>query len=548
MAKLRALLLKNQIDQAKKRMADLEAESENLAKREADLQEAIAEAETEEEQRACEEAVDAYEADRSANTAAIADLDAEIRELENALAAEEAAQDTTPPTAPVPAAESEKRNNREEINMPETRTVRHFGLTDEILRREDNAAFLREVRSCIKEKRALTNAGLLVTDTFLGIIRENVINYSKLYRHCFVRNLKGAGKLAVMGTVPEAIWTACCGILNEIDLTFSQVQVDCNKVAAFIPVCNATLEDSDIALAAEIIQALLISLGKGLDKAILFGTGSGMPLGVYTRLAQTSQPAGYPANAPAWVDLHTSNMFTIANSVTGVSLFQTIMLDAAVMSGKYSRENITWVMNETTYKYLKAQGMNVNAAGAIVSAVEGEMPAVGGTIEVLDFVPNYEIIAGYFDLYLLADRQGMRVESTELARYVEDETIFRAKGRYDGLPVIANAFAVFAINSASLQSVSFDVDLANTPAYVMLNKAAAAVTAATGANHTAQLKATVLNIRGEELKGQTITWASGTAAKATVSDAGLVTGVSAGSSVITASCGEAVAVCNVTVS
>ena len=540
---LKALMLRHKIDLAKKNLEALREKEAGYAQRETELEAAIAEAVTAEEQAACEAEVETFEAERSENTAAIADLEGEIRELEEQLAEEERQQNVDP--APEPEQPEERTERREANIMPETRN--RFGLTEEILRREDNAAFLAEVRSAIKERRNITNAGLLVSDTFLGIIKENVINYSKLYRHVYVRRLNGEGKLAVMGTVPEAVWEACCSIINEITLGINQVTVDCNKVAAFIPVCNSIIEDSDIALASEIIQALLIALGKALDKAILYGTGSGMPLGVYTRLSQTSQPASYPANAPAWVDLHTSNKLSIANSVTGIALFQTLMLDSAVMSGKYSRGELVWCMNDTTYKYLKAQGMSVNAAGQIVSAVEGQMPAAGGIVEVLDFIPNYNIIAGYFDLYLLADRQGMVVDSSNLPRFIEDETVFRARGRYDGLPVIANAFAAFAINSADFSDVTFAADTANTPAYVILSAGALAVTAAAGTNHAKQLTAIVLNAAGQKIDAS-VTWASSVEAKATVDTTGKVTGAASGSTVVSATAGTAVGVCNVTVS
>ena len=540
---LKALMLRHKIDLAKKNLEVLREKESGYVQRETELEAAITEAVTAEEQAACEAEVETFEAERSANTAAIAALEEEIRALEEQLAEEERQQDVEP--APE-AAQPEERTERREANiMPETRN--RFGLTEDILRREDNAAFLAEVRSAIKERRNITNAGLLVSDTFLGIIKENVINYSKLYRHVYIRRLNGEGKLAVMGTVPEAVWEACCGILNEITLGINQVTVDCNKVAAFIPVCNSIIDDSDIALASEIIQALLIALGKALDKAILYGTGSGMPLGVYTRLSQTSQPASYPTNAPAWVDLHSSNKLSIANTVTGIALFQTLMLDSAVMSGKYSRGELVWCMNDTTYKYLKAQGMSVNAAGQIVSAVEGQMPGAGGIVEVLDFIPNYNIIAGYFDLYLLADRQGMVVDSSNLPRFIEDETVFRARGRYDGLPVIANAFAAFAINSAEFSGVTFAADTANTPAYVILSAGALAVTAASGTNHSKQLTAIVLNAAGQKIDAD-VTWASSVEAKATVDTTGKVTGAASGSTVVSATAGTAVGVCNVTVS
>lgn len=533
---LRALMLRKKIDLKQKELEALRAKTEEFDTRSSELEAAINEVTKgdAEAQAVIDGEIEAYEAERAAHDQAIADLEKEIGELESDLAAEELQQDTTP-------TEPKKPEERKEEKIMIERNK--FGITREMMSREDVKDFIGTLTTCIKEKRALNNAGLLIPEVFLGIVRENVINYSKLYRHTYLRRLNGEGKLTIMGTIPEAVWTACCANINEIDLGFADAVVDCNKVAAFVPVCNTIIEDSEIDIASQLVEALSIAIGKALDKAILYGTGSGMPLGVYTRLAQTSQPAGYPATARTWVDLHTSNILTIANSVTGTGLFQTIMLDSAVMSGKYSRGEIVWVMNELTYKFLKAQGMSVNAAGAIVSAVDGQMPGVGGIVEVLDFVPNYNIIGGYFDCYLLAERSGVNIESAPLTKFIEDETLFRAKARYDGQPVIAEAFVALAINSASAAGADMAADSANAPAYIQLNKTAATLASTTG---TMQLKASVLNANGQKVDAA-ITWASSNTAKATVSDSGLVTGKTSGSTVITATAGDAVAVCNVTV-
>lgn len=522
---LKALVLRKKIDVKKKELEALR--SVDFATREAELEAAIAEAETEEDQRTVEEEIEKFNTEKSENAEQVTLLEKEIEELEADLEAEEREQ-----AVPAP----EKKEVRKEMGK--------FGITSETMQERGVQEFISEIRAAAKEKRALTNVGLTIPDVFLGIVKENVVNYSKLYRHAFTRSIKGEGKLTIMGTIPEAVWTACCANINEVDLGFAQVTVDCNKVAAFIPVCDAILDDSDVNLASEFTEDLTIAIGKALDKAILYGTGSGMPLGIYTRLAQTSQPGSYPSTARPWVDLHSTNMLTISNSVTGLSLFQTIMLDSAVMSGKYSRGNVVWCMNETTLNFLKAQGMSVNAAGAIVSAVDGTMPGVGGTVETFDFIPDYNIIGGYFDCYLLAERQGITLDSSNIPKYIEDETLFRARARYDGQPVIAEAFLALAINGASLATVSFVDDTANTAAYIILNKSAVTLASTTGKE---QLKARVLNGNGNEVKDAAITWTSSAAGKATVSNSGLVQGVASGSTVITATSGSAVAVCNVTV-
>ena len=414
---------------------------------------------------------------------------------------------------------------------------------DAMLQREDVQSYLKEVRAAIREKRAISNAALTIPEVFLGIIRENIEDYSKLYKHVNARPVSGTARQAVQGTIPEAVWTECCANLNELNLGFYDAEVDCYKVGGYFDICDATLEDSDADLAAALLEALGQALGLALDKAILYGRNTDannkMPLGVVSRLVQTSQPAGYPATARPWVDLHTTNVLTIANTVVGVDLFKTLMLDSAVIKGKYSRGEKVWVMNETTYSFLKAQALSINAAGAIVSGVEGTMPVIGGIVEVLDFIPNYVIIGGYFDLYLLAERAGAKFASSEHVKFLQDRTVFKGTARYDGQPVIAEAFVAIGVNGTSPDaSVTFAADNANTVQNIILDKNAATVKA----TKTVKINATLLpeNTSGE------ISWASSNTSYATVSD-GTVTGVAQGSAVITATCGDAVAVCNVTV-
>lgn len=449
---LKALMLRKKIDNKKKELEAIRAKTAELEKREAELTAAIEEAESEEEQKTVEDEVEAFNKEKAANDSAKGDLDKEIKELEDELAEEERQQDTTP---------KKPEERKKEIKNMETRTK--FGVTSEMVTREDVQKFLGEVRTCIAEKRALTNAGLLIPDVFLGLLRENVINYSKLYRHTNVRRIGGEGRMVIMGTVPEAVWTECCATLNEASLGFNDVEVDCNKVGAYFAVCNALIEDADIDLASELLQALAQGIGLALDKAILYGTGTKMPLGIMTRLVQTEAPTGYPATARAWADLHTSNVVSItaANS-TGLKLFQNLVTASGAAKGKYARGAKTWVMNETTRTKLVAEGLAVNAAGAIVSGVNGSMPVIGGDIEVLEFIPDNVIIGGYFELYLLAERSTTRLAQSEHYRFVEDQTVFKGTARYDGTPVIPEAFVAIGIGGTTPNAtMTFAADTAN---------------------------------------------------------------------------------------
>ena len=539
---LKALMLKKKIDQRKKALEELK--SKDMEARESELAKAIEEATTDEEMNAVNEEIDLFNSEKEQHAADVEKLEGEIADLESELKEEEERQDTTPVETPV---EQPKAERKVELNMSKRNIFDKMDIQtrNAIFEQEDVKAWVGEFRSAIAEKRALNNIALTIPEVFLGLLRENIENYSKLYKHVTVRSISGNGREIVQGAIPEAVWTECCANINELSLSWNDVEVGCFKVAGFFKVCNATLEDSNIALASELLSAIGQAIGFALDKAILYGrntsSNSKMPLGIVSRLAQTSQPDDYSATARAWADLHTTHILTIANNVTELPLFKTLLADSAVISNKYARGEKVWVMNETTYLYLKQQGMSIASDGSIVTAIDGRMPVVGGIVEVLDFIPNYVIIGGYFELYLLAERAGQKFASSEHAFFLQDATAFKGTARYDGLPVIAEAFVAIGVNGVTPDaSMSFAADTANTVSNIILNKNSAAI----AGTATVQLKATVLP---EGAKG-TITWASSTTSKATVSSTGLVTGVTAGSSVITATCGDAVAVCNVTVS
>lgn len=543
---LKVLLLRKKIDAAKKALEELRAKDADFTKREAELEQAIneaAEAEGEdaaEAQKAVEEEVEKFDQEKEEHEAAKKSLEDELTELEAGLEAEEAAQDTSEEPKPQPQVEE-----RKEERMT-TRNKFFRGVdTDAMFQRDDVKAYLSEIRSCIKNKRELTNVGLTIPEVFVGLIKENVENYSKLYKHVNVQPIAGKAREIVQGTVAEAIWTECCAVLNELNLAFNDVEIDCYKVAGYYKVCNAVLEDNDVQLATKLLEALSQAIGLAVDKAILYGRNSSsaqkMPLGIVSRLAQTSEPANYPATARPWVDLHTSNIISLSAGLTGAGLFKQIVLASGAAKGKYSRGGKVWVMNETTYTKLMAETVSVNANGQIVSGVAGTMPVVGGVIEVLDFVPDNTIIGGYFDLYMLGERAGAQFAQSEHVFFIQDQTAFKGTARYDGQPVIAEAFVAIGLEATTpaASSVAFAPDEANTVKAIALN--VNAVTIDLSEDDEFQIQAVTMPIDAP------ITWSSSAETYATVDQNGLITGKAAGSATITAVSGSASASVAVTV-
>ena len=465
---LKALMLRKKLSDAQKSLNALTAKDAEFTSRESEIAASIEEAETEEEKAAVEEAVTAFESDKAAHDEAKAGLEGTIRDIEDQLEAEERAQETAQP-AEVPADNTPKQEGNAMSMRSKNVIFDRMSIQERtaIIEREDVKGWLTDVRGCMQEKRALTNVGLTIPEVMLGLLRENVIVYSKLYRHVTVRPVGGTARQLIMGTVPEAIWTDCCANLNELTLGFNDLEMDCFKVGGFFAVCNANLEDSDLDLAAELLSALGQAIGLALDKAILYGRNASgtqkMPFGVVSRLVQTEAPTGYPATARPWADLHTSNVITIsaANS-TGIKLFQSIVTASGAIKGKYSRGEKTWIMNEATYTALTAEAMAVNAAGAIVSGMGATMPVLGGDVEVLSFIPDNVIIGGYFDLYVLAERAGQKFAQSEHVRFLQDQTVFKGTARYDGAPAIAEGFAAIGIKGTTpTAAMTFPTDTAN---------------------------------------------------------------------------------------
>ena len=379
------------------------------------------------------------------------------------------------------------------------------------------------------QSRAVTGAELTIPVVFLDLIAENMYRYSKLLNRVRVRNVNGEARQTIAGTVPEAVWTEMCGAINELSFVFNQITLDGYKVAGFVPVCNSILEDNDINLASWIVEMLSESIGLAMDKAILYGKGSAskMPLGIVTRLAQTGKPADYPANAPEWVDLHTTNVIQIGgDGVTGAGFWSELMLATGNTFTRYSRGNQFWTMNSKTYATLKSKVIAFTATGDIVANVFGTLPIINGDIDILEFIPDGDIIGGYGDLYLLAMRSGMTIESSREVQFIQDNTVFKGKQRADGQPIIPGAFVAININDTAVTTtMDFAADNANDAQLTALSVGSetlspvfAATTysyTVTASGTTAKIEATAaqaganvaINYNGQNVRnGGTVTW------------------------------------------
>lgn len=471
---LKVLMLRRSIDAKKAELAELERKDADFQTREAELETAINEVEpgNAEQEAAVNAEIEAYEADKAAHDEAKQKLSADIEGLE----AELDEIERNAPKPPTPESHKTTDNVRGDMHMetiniralPKTRRAFDALPTEQrnaIVAQDDVKAFLGQLRGMRGQSRAITGAELTIPVVFLDLIAENMFRYSKLLNRVRVRNVSGQARQTIAGTVPEAVWTEMCGAINELNFVFNQVTLDGYKVAGYVPICNSLLDDNDINLASWIVEMLSESIGLAMDKAILYGKGSAsrMPLGIVTRLAQENAPSDYPANAPAWVDLHETNILKIGgDSVTGAQFWSALMTATGATYTRYNRGTMFWAMNSKTYATLKSKLITFTATGDIVANLFGSLPIVTGDIDVLEFIPDGDIIGGYGDLYLLAMRSGLMIESSYEVQFLQDNTVFRAKQRADGQPIIPGAFVAININDTAVTTaMDFAADTAN---------------------------------------------------------------------------------------
>lgn len=466
---LKTIMLRRSIEKKQAELEALRQKDAEFSTREAELEAAINEAETSEQEQAVTEEVETFDADKTAHEAKKAALAGEIEGLEAELSEAEAA-------APTRSKENHLTKERTERKMETNINIRALPMSrrafdalpmeqrSEIVAREDVREFFVQLRSMKGQQRGVSGAELTIPVVFLDMIAENMYRYSKLLNRVRIRNVNGEARQTIAGTVPEAVWTEMCGAINELTFVFNQVTLDGFKVSGYVPVCNSILEDNDINLASWIVEMLSESIGLALDKAILYGKGaaSKMPLGIVTRLAQTSKPSDYPANAPEWVDLHTSNILKVDSTAEPITFWSALAVAAGNTFTRYSRGRQFWAMNSKTYAKLRAKLIAFNYEGGLVAQFPGTMPVIDGDIDVLEFIPDGDIIGGYGDLYLLALRAGMTIESSREVQFIQDNTVFKGKERADGMPVIPGAFVAININNAAVTTVmDFAADTAN---------------------------------------------------------------------------------------
>ena len=460
---LRVLMLNSEITALRAQLTPLEETRAGFAMREAELEHDIAEATTDEERSVVSAAIDAFEQERSANAAEIARIQGEI-DTRTAEIAQLEERQSRPPVEPT----NNHTDTERSVPIMPTTDRRWFGLTyeqrDELLSRESTKNFLARVRALRAQQNSATGAELGIPTEFMQILRDLTYQNSKLWRFVHSEEIHGHARQNIVGTASDAVWTEALANINEITMDFKQLEMDGYMLAGYMAISNAVLDDdADLSLLTSVLSAMGEANARGLDKAIVFGTGAKMPVGFVTRLAATTKPAWWGNDQGDFTDLHTSNILKLdIDSTSGAAFFATLVEALGIADPKYSDGAPVWVMNRKTHIRLMAKALAFDASATLVAANTNTMPVVGGEIVELDFMADNDIAGGFLSLQRMVEREGAAIASSDIPLFLRNMTVFRSIGRYDGKPARGEGFVMVNFhNQNPTTSISFAPDVAN---------------------------------------------------------------------------------------
>lgn len=418
---LKQLMLRKKITSKQTILEEVRTALTGFQTREAELERAIEEASTEEEEKVVEESVEELEKELDEKKAEekklqdeIADLEAELKKVEEDAptpANEDKGEERKMPKELKNRSKDRLLTIRESINIPEVRS------------------FYEGIQSAVKEKRALSGQEQIIPEVVMARIESKIGDYSVLYNEVDVIPLSGKGRIIIDGAVPEAVWIEMDGAISELTDAFEKVELDGYSLAGYIPVPNSTLEDAIINLAAFVEDRLAKAIAKSLDKAILKGTGSA-----------DKQPDGVIPKVPAENKV-TSNG-TLGDIVTKLGLVDTDGTEGEVIA----------VMSRVTYyKRIMPQLIVTTDDGKTVVPNAAQAMIPGLRVKLSAHMDVDKIVLGAFKSYTLSERAAIRIETSRDVKFIEDQTVFKGVGRWDGKPSKPAAFAEITIEEAPVE-------------------------------------------------------------------------------------------------
>lgn len=234
-----------------------------------------------------------------------------------------------------------------------------------------------------------------------------------------------------------AVWGKLCDeIVTELSAGLQVIDLEQNKLSAFIPICKAMLEIGPAWIDRYVRGILAEAIANGLEAAIIDGTGVEEPVGM------TKDPNGVFHPVDGYADL----VPVVLNEITPETYGALIAALAVGPNGLYRTvTEVLFICNPVDY-YTKVMPavMYQQSDGTWMS----RFPFPTKVIQSVHVGAN-EAILGIGKRYFfgLGTGKGGKIEYSDHYHFLEDERVYLAKLYGDGKPLDSTSFKVLNITN-----------------------------------------------------------------------------------------------------
>lgn len=303
-------------------------------------------------------------------------------------------------------------------------------------------------------KQALTNPEIVMPETVLDAVFDDLQTEHPLLSHLSFTNTRGAIKfLFSTNDFQKAVWGKLCAeITEEIEASFSEIDMTLMKLSAFIPVCEAMLDLGPVWLDSYVRQILYEALANGLEDGVInnLNTTTG-PVGMIADMTTGSGGVG-----AATFTAKTATPITDLQPATLGAQLAKLAVDAA---GKpRAIRDVILIVNPADYftKVFPATTV-MNGAGVYVNNV---LPYPMTIIQSAAVATGKAVLGlGYkYFMGIGMDSRAGRIEYSDEFKWLDDERVYKIKLYANGMPMDNNAFQYLDISGLKPAAVRVTIE------------------------------------------------------------------------------------------
>lgn len=284
-------------------------------------------------------------------------------------------------------------------------------------------------------QQALTDVDKVLPKTVIDAVFDEIRESHPLLDMIDFHSTGGIAEFILSTSSGVAGWGDLCATIDdELTGAFSVIDLTLKKLSAYVPVCNAMLDLGPVWLDRYARTILAEALASGLEAGTVDGDGKDGPLGMTRKLSGDSGGV-FPQKTPVSItDLGPTSYGTILDTLSKTADGKRRDVPRVLLLVNPA-DYFTKVFPATTIR--SADGTYVNNA----------LPYPTDVIR-SSAVPSGKAVFGIAKKYFaaLGTSKGGKLEKSEHAKFLEDQTLYRIKLYGNGRARDENAFVLADIS------------------------------------------------------------------------------------------------------